>query len=219
MIKAVLFDLDGTLVNSLADLANSVNFALSKHSFPTHTIEKYKYFVGDGMVKLIERALPENLSDDNAFQIVFEDFMSHYRKHFMDKTLPYDGIEALLKALKEMGMKTAVVSNKLHEMTLQVVENLLDFDFDYITGKRDGFPTKPDPSLTEIVMQSLNVTACECVFIGDSGMDMSVAKNVNCKGVGVLWGFRTEEELRRNGADYIVSNPNEILDIIKELNK
>ena len=219
MIKAVLFDLDGTLVNSLADLANSVNFALSKHSFPTHPIEKYKYFVGDGMVKLIERAIPENLSDENAFQIVFEDFMSHYRKHFMDKTLPYDAIEALLKALKEMGMKTAVVSNKLHEMTLQVVENLLDFDFDYITGKRDGFPTKPDPRLTEIVMQSLNVTACECVFIGDSGMDMSVAKNVNCKGVGVLWGFRTEEELRRNGADYIVSNPNEILDIIKELNK
>lgn len=219
MIKAILFDLDGTLVNSLSDLASSVNFALNKHSFPTHQIDKYKYFVGDGMVKLIERALPDNLSDDKTFKLVFDDFMSHYRKHFMDRTLPYDGIEALLSSLKAMGMKIAVVSNKSHEMTLQVVDKLLDFDFDYITGKKEGFPTKPDPKLTQIVMESLDVTACECVFIGDSGMDMSVAKNVNCKGIGVLWGFRTYEELKNNGADYIVSNPNEILDIIKELNK
>ena len=217
MIKAVLFDLDGTLVDSLKDLADSVNFALEKNGFPTHSLDKFNYFVGDGMVKLIERALPQN-TDNKTFQKVFNRYINHYKEHFTDSTLPYEGIIDLLNDLKNADIKLAVVSNKSHEMTLKVIDKYFSDTFDYVTGKKDGYPTKPDPKLTNMVMDSLGVRNSECVFIGDSGMDMAVAKNADCLGIGVSWGFRPTEELIENGADYIVNSPSQILDIIKDLN-
>ncbi|MBR4972953.1 MAG: HAD family hydrolase, partial [Clostridia bacterium] len=207
MIKAVLFDLDGTLVNSLEDLANSTNFALSKFGFPTHETELYKYFVGDGMQKLIERVLPESERDNDTRQKVFDCFFNHYREHYIDKTSAYDGIIELINKLKLSGIKLAVVSNKAEEMALTVVNKIFPNIFDIVCGKQDGFPAKPDAALTLKVINDLGVMPSECLFVGDSGMDMAAAVNANCKGVGVLWGFRTKQELLSNGADYIIENP------------
>ena len=216
MIKAILFDLDGTLVNSLFDLSCSTNFALSQMGFKTHETEKFKYFVGDGMSKLIERALPQDKRDAETIKTTLDIFMDHYREHFVDKTVAYDGIIDLLNSLSEY--KMAVVSNKIQEMATVVTEKLLGDKFQIVCGKREGYPTKPDPTLTLEIINELGVKPEECLFIGDSGMDMAVSKNAGCVGVGVLWGFRKEDELRENGADYIVSAPQDILGILKEIN-
>lgn len=216
MIKAVLFDLDGTLVNSLFDLGASTNYALEKMGFPTHETEKYKYFVGDGMAKLIERALPESKRDKETIKTTLDIFMEHYRAHYVDKTVPYDGISELLDKLT--GVKKAVISNKADEMVIPLTKKLLGDRFDIVCGKREGYPTKPDPTLTLEIIGELGVEPKECIFVGDSGMDMAVAKNSGCVAVGVLWGFREKEELLANGADYIISSPDEILHILEELN-
>ena len=216
MIKAVLFDLDGTLVNSLFDLGASTNYALEKMGFPTHETEKFKIFVGDGMAKLIERALPENKRDGETINTTLQIFMEHYRAHYVDETVPYDGILELLDKLT--GVKKAVISNKADEMVIPLTKKLLGDRFDIVCGKREGYPTKPDPTLTLEIIEKLGVASNECIFVGDSGMDMAVAKNSGCVALGVLWGFRSEEELLLNGADYIAKKPAEILEIIKEIN-
>ena len=217
MIKAVLFDLDGTLVNSLADLADSTNFALEKLGFPPHETEEYKYLVGDGIPKLIERALPENEKTEKNKEACLSLFMARYREHYYDKTAAYDGIKELLCALKEQGFKIAVISNKAQEMAQKVVDKVFGNIFDVVAGKREGYKTKPDPALTLAVIKELCVTPDSSVIVGDSGMDMAAAVNAGANGIGVLWGFRTEEELRLNGAEYIASSPAQILDIIKEI--
>jgi len=217
-IKAVLFDLDGTLVNSLSDLADSVNFALKEFGFPTHETEKFKYFVGDGMQKLVERVLPENKRDDETLSAVLDTFINYYREHFADKTVTYDGIETLISNLKKQNLKLAIISNKAQEMAVEVVFKVLEgLEFDIVCGKREGYPTKPDPTLTLEIIDELGVKPSECIFIGDSGMDMAVARNAGVKSIGVLWGFRTEKELKENGAYYIVRSPQEIESIIKNI--
>lgn len=217
MIKALLFDLDGTLVNSLEDLKNSTNFALDKMGFPVHETECYKYFVGDGMAKLIERALPEDKRDKETIQNTLKIFLEHYAQHYVDKTVPYDGIVQLLDELTSY--KLAIISNKNQEMATVVVKKLLGDKFQIVCGKRENYPTKPDPKLTLEIISELGVKPSECVFIGDSGMDMAVAKNAGCIALGVLWGFRKEDELRENGADYIASAPAEILGVLSEIKK
>lgn len=217
MIKAVLFDLDGTLVNSLADLADSTNSALEKSGFPTHEIEKYKYFVGDGIPKLIERALPDGEKTEENRTKCLELFMSHYRKHYFDKTDAYDGVKDLLSALKAEGLKIAVISNKAQEMAEKVVEKVFGGIFDVVAGKREGYKAKPDPALTLEVIKELGISPESCVLIGDSGMDMAAAVNAKTKSIGVTWGFREKHELLQNGAQHIAEAPSQILDIIKEL--
>ncbi len=216
MIKAVLFDLDGTLVNSLSDLAASSNYALSQFGYPIHTEESYKYFVGDGMLKLIERILPPENRDSKTIQEVFKRFWSHYSEHYTDCTVPYNGIIPLISELKSRGLKIAVISNKAEEMAIAVVDKLFGKVFDAVYGKRDGYPAKPDPALTLELIKELGVAPEECLLVGDSGMDAATAVNVGCTGVGVLWGFRTREELSLNGATYIVGNPNDIIGLLKE---
>ncbi|MBR7132210.1 MAG: HAD family hydrolase [Clostridia bacterium] len=219
MIKAVLFDLDGTLVNSLEDLAASVNYALHKCGLPTHPVEEYRYFVGNGMKNLIERTLPAQHRDTELYNTVFDLFYNHYSTHFADRTAPYDGIKELLIELKKRGIKIAVVSNKAHEMTLEVIKKLFGQCFDVVYGKCEGYPVKPDPTLSLKAVKELGVTAEECIFVGDSGMDAKTAVNIGCVGVGVLWGFRTKEELLENGAVCTVHTPKEILGVIDELNR
>ena len=217
MIKAVLFDLDGTLVNSLTDLADSTNFALEKLGYPTHETEKYKYFVGDGIPMLIKRALPEGERTKETQAQCLELFMSRYREHYFDKTDAYDGIKELLLGLKSEGFKIAVISNKAQEMAQKVVSKVFGDIFDAVAGKRDGYKTKPDPALTLEVIKELGVTPESSVLVGDSGMDMAAAVNAKVTGIGVLWGFREKPELIRNGAKFIASRPSQILDIIKEI--
>ena len=217
MIKAVLFDLDGTLVNSLADLADSTNYALGRLGFPPHETEEYKHLVGDGIPKLIERALPEGEKTEENKSKCLELFMARYREHYYDKTAAYDGIKELLCGLKAQGLKIAVISNKAQEMAHKVVNKVFGNTFDVVAGKREGYKTKPDPALTLRVIKELGVTPDVCALIGDSGMDMAAAVNAKTTGIGVLWGFRTEEELRLNGAEYIAESPAQILKIIKEI--
>lgn len=218
MIKAVLFDLDGTLANSIEDLADSTEKALEKLGFPGHTLAEYKYFVGDGIPKLIERALPESVRDEKTLNTCLELFMEDYRVHYHDKTKAYDGVREMLADLKKSGLKLAVISNKAQEMAEKVVTNLFGDIFDFVAGKREGYKTKPDPALTLLVIHSLGVAPAECILAGDSGMDMAAAVNAGALPVGVLWGFRTAEELQKNGAKYLFSAPAEITELIGELN-
>ena len=218
MIKAVLFDLDGTLANSIEDLADSTEKALEKLGFPGHTLAEYKYFVGDGIPKLIERALPESGRDKKTLNTCLGLFMEDYRVHYHDKTKAYDGVREMLADLKKSGLKLAVISNKAQEMAEKVVTNLFGDIFDFVAGKREGYKTKPDPALTLLVIHSLGVAPAECILAGDSGMDMAAAVNAGALPVGVLWGFRTSEELQKNGAKYLFSAPAEITELIGKLN-
>ena len=219
MIKAVLFDLDGTLVNSLEDLAASTNYALAKFGFPTKKIEEFKYFVGDGIPKLIERVLPENSRDNDTHSKILKTFMNHYRLHYADNTTVYYGINEVLQELKSQNIKIAVISNKAQEMASAVVKKLLGDGFDIVCGKKAEYPAKPEPALTLKIIDKLGVNPSECVIVGDSGIDCKTAVNAGCIGVGVLWGFRTKAELLENGANYIANNPQDIVSIIKEINK
>lgn len=217
MYKAVIFDLDGTLVNSLSDLAVATNYSLEQHGLDTYRIEDYKYLIGDGMVKLIERAIPDDKLDDDMFKSVFDCFMNYYRSHYLVHTKAYDGIYNAVITLSQMGLKLAVVSNKADDMTNIIVKEFFGDIFDKVTGKREGYPTKPDPTLTLKIIDEMGLKPDECIFIGDSGMDCANAVNSGCYPLGVLWGFRKREELLQNGAKTIISNPNEIVPFVKEM--
>lgn len=218
MIKAVLFDLDGTLADSLIDLADGVNRAIASKGFPTHDVEAFKYFVGDGIPKMIERALPKSNRDADTVNEIKDIFLPYYAIHYADNTYAYKGMPELVNALKEKGFIVAVVTNKEQNMANEVVKSLYGDVFDLIFGKRDGIPAKPDPTAALMAMEELGVTPEECVFIGDSGMDVATAVNSGAVPVGELWGFRKEDELLANGAKYIISKPQELLDIIEGLN-
>lgn len=219
MIKAVLFDLDGTLVNSLRDLASGVNYALASKGYPTHDTEAFKYFVGDGIPKMIERAMPPEHRTAKEIDEVKNVFLSYYAIHYADKTHAYNGMPELINNLKSSGFKIAVVTNKAQDMANKVVTCAYGDIFDLVIGMRDGILPKPDPTSALMAMNQLGVTPEECIFIGDSGMDVATAVNSGAVPVGVLWGFRKEDELLKSGAKYIISKPQELLDIIEELNK
>lgn len=219
MIKAVLFDLDGTIANSLKDLANATNIALEKYGFPTRQTEEFKYFVGDGIPKMLERALPEGEKTSESVERLLAVFKPFYAVHYADNTYPYEGVTELIASLKADGIKTAVVTNKVQEMADIVVNKLYGNVFDIVFGKREGIPAKPDPTAALMTMKSLGVKPEECIFMGDSGMDVAAAVNSGALPVGVLWGFRDREELMQNGARYIIEKPAELLEIIKENNK
>ncbi len=214
MKKAVIFDLDGTLLNTIDDLGDSVNYVLKKHNYPTFSIEEYKYKVGNGMRKLIERSLPENKLNDETIEQVLAEFMAYYSEHKMDKTAPYDNIEQLLKTLKQKGVKTAVVTNKAHISAKPLMDEVFPDLFDAVIGQKEGVPTKPDPTSVFAVMKELGVSADECLYLGDSGVDMQTAKNAGIFGIGVLWGFRKADELIENGAKKLIGKPQELLELL-----
>lgn len=219
MIKAVLFDLDGTVADTLKDLAICYNYAIGKHGFPTHEIEEYKELVGRGILDAIMRALPEGKRDDETIAKCKLDFDEYNAVHSSDYTSVYNGMPETLKELKKMGIKLAIVTNGAQSRADFMVPNLYEGVFDYVLGKRDGVAAKPNPEPAFIVMKELGVENFECLFVGDSGIDMQTAKNCGAAaGVGVLWGFRSREELERDGADYIIDRPEMLLDIIREKN-
>ena len=214
MKKAVIFDLDGTLLNTIDDLGDSVNYVLKKHNYPTFSIEEYKYKVGNGMRKLIERSLPENKRNDETIEQILAEFMAYYSEHKMDKTAPYDNIEQLLKTLKQKGVKTAVVTNKAHISAKPLMDEVFPDLFDAVIGQKEGVPTKPDPTSVFAVLKELGVSADECLYLGDSGVDMQTAKNAGIFGIGVLWGFRKADELIENGAKKLIGKPQELLELL-----
>lgn len=212
--KAVLFDLDGTLINTLTDLANATNYMLEQFGFPTHEVGKYKYMVGNGMPKLMERALPNGHKDEQSIKEALNIFLPYYNAHSLDNTAPYNEIMQLLCELKNRNIKTAVVTNKAHLSAVSLVEKLFLNMFSAVAGQKDGMPTKPNPTVVFNVMNELGVLPNECIFVGDSGVDMQTAKNSGAFALGVLWGFREKDELIKNGADDVIASPLELLKFI-----
>lgn len=216
MIKAVIFDMDGTLLNTLCDLKISTNYALEKLNMPQRTVDEIKNFIGDGVRKLIERAVSKN-ADEKTINKCLEIFKEHYSKNMYNNTAPFDGIIELLKSLKQMKIKTGVVSNKfdsaIKELTKKYFNNLIDISI----GQSEIIPPKPDSKGILKAMEYLNIKKEEVLYIGDSDVDIKTAKNAKVKSIGVLWGYRDESYLK--GADYIISNPSEILKIINSINQ
>lgn len=212
--RAVCFDLDGTLLDSLADLAFCTNEILWKRGFPKHDLEKFRYFIGDGARNLITRALPERIQDKKIIEECLVDFEKTYRENWDKNTLPYKGIPELLDALQRLGFKLTILSNKPHEFTLLTVENLLhNWDFDVVLGQNKKYK-KPDPAGFFEISKKLKIPSEEFIFLGDTGTDMKTAVAAGCFPVGALWGFRHEKELINNGARALVKKPIEILDLL-----
>ena len=212
MIKACIFDLDGTLTNTLPTISYYANGALVKNGFLPFEEERYKYFVGNGAKTLVARMLEaQNKMSEENLALVFEDYNRAYNAAPLDKTEVYDGIFPLLHALKEKGLKTAVLSNKPDFATVSVVRHFFTDLFDVAHGGRDGIALKPSAEGALLLMEELGITdPSEVLYIGDTSVDMDTGKAAGFFTVGVLWGFRTEEELRAHSADAIVSHPSEI---------
>ena len=215
MIKLVIFDLDGTLLNTIEDLAVSTNYALEKHGFPTHPIEAYNFFVGNGIRKLVERALPENFRDKATVDVVLEDFVNYYDKHNTVLTKPYDGIIDVLTQLTKQGIEIAVASNKYQAATEELVSKYFgDFEFVEVLGQREGVAPKPDSIIVEDILKKFAGEKANVLFVGDSGVDMQTAINSGVKAVAVSWGFRPMSELNQFSPDFTINSPNELLSII-----
>ncbi|MGN1305481.1 MAG: HAD family hydrolase [Oscillospiraceae bacterium] len=213
MYKLAVFDMDGTILDTLEDLMDSVNFALSECGYPTRTYDEVRRFVGNGIRKLIERAVPEGLTVEEIDR-VHEVFTGHYKLHCADKTKAYDGIKPLLEKLRANGVKTAVVSNKADYGVQELCREYFDGLFDYAVGEREGIRRKPAPDSVNEALRVLNTDKSEAVYIGDSDVDFETAKNAELPCISVLWGFRDEEFLRERGATLFVRRPEEIFDII-----
>ena len=213
--KAILFDLDGTLLNTLEDLGNSVNRVLARRGFPTHTLNEYRYFVGDGTAMLITRALPQGKRNDETIRTCLEAFSEDYGRNCKVKTSPYEGIPEMLDAVTERGLKIAVLSNKQHEFTKRCVADLLpNWTFDVVLGQRDAVNRKPDPAGALEVAEHLHIPPADFLYLGDSAIDMRTATAARMFPVGVLWGFRSAEELKVSGAQALIERPSEILNFL-----
>ena len=215
MIKYIIFDLDGTLVNSIYDLTDSVNYVLKQNGYAEHPLDSYYYFVGNGTLKLIERALPEDKRTANEIERVHSQFAKRYSQNYLNKTIPYNGINELLDELDKRGIKYSVASNKTDVFTQEIINGLFPNNlFDVIIGKREENPTKPDPKIIYDILYGKNLTLDEILVVGDSDVDIETGHNACLKAVGCLWGFRDERELKEAGADYIISKPMELFEII-----
>ncbi len=213
MYKLAVFDMDGTILDTLEDLKDSTNFALEKCGYPTRSYDEVRRFVGNGIRKLIERAVPEGLTVEQIDR-VHEVFTEHYKVHCADKTKAYDGIKPLLEKLRAGGVKTAVVSNKADYGVQELCKEYFDGLFDYAVGEREGIRRKPAPDAVNEALRVLGMSKSEAVYIGDSDVDFETAKNAELPCISVLWGFRDEEFLREKGATLFVHDPAEIYDIV-----
>ncbi|MFZ2537487.1 MAG: HAD family hydrolase [Oscillospiraceae bacterium] len=215
MIKAVIFDLDGTLANTINSIAYFANKALSQYGYEEIETEKYRYLVGNGADNLVRGMLK---TIDNYTEEGFENVRALYNKSydddFMHLTTAYDGIAELISSLKAMGIKLCVLSNKPHSTTEKIVQALFPEHFDICYGKREDIPRKPDSTAVLNILDELSISAEECIYIGDTSTDMQTGRNANLFTIGVLWGFRDRQELEENGADIIASSPFQILEYI-----
>jgi phosphoglycolate phosphatase len=214
--KAVIFDLDGTLLDTLSDLGDSMNIVLKRHDLPVHDHESYKYMIGDGVEALVKRALPESMSNADTVGEFISEYRAEYKKNWNNKTCPYAGVVELIESLYSIGLKIAVFSNKPHDSTKICVREFLPFDkFDVVLGHRPGKNLKPDPGGAIEIAEKLNIAQDQILYLGDTSVDMKTAVAAGMYPVGVLWGFRTGEELLQNGAKSLLDKPDDLLRIIR----
>ena len=218
MIKAVIFDLDGTLLDTLQDLANAVNAALEKEHMPQHSVDDVRRFVGNGVKKLMERAIPDG-ENNPAFARTYQYFREYYAAHCKENTKLYPGIAELLAELEARGIKTAIVSNKMDPAVKILNEDYFAGKMDAALGESGEIPKKPAPDMVNKALEELQITAEEAVYVGDSDVDIETAKNSGLPCISVTWGFRSEAFLMEHGATQLVHKPKEILPLLAEMNR
>lgn len=211
--KAVIFDMDGTILNTLEDLKNATNYSLRQFGMPERSLEEVRMFVGNGIRKLVERAVPSGTSEEKIAQ-VFDVFLEYYEIHSADNTSPYPGILELVEKLKKSGIKTAVSTNKADVPAQELGREYFNGIFDLIVGQQDGLKVKPAPDSVNKILSILDIQKKDAIYIGDSDVDVQTAKNSGLDFIGVSWGFRGRDFLEKNGAKNIVDNANEILDLV-----
>lgn len=208
----IIFDLDGTLLNTLDDLADSLNYALTKTGYPTHTYEEVKFFVGSGIKVMIERALPQDVMN---FDEVYQTFLSHYEKNKANKTAPYIGVFETLEVLKKMGVRMAIVSNKYQQGVTEICTPLFGKYMDVMIGEQPGYAKKPARDMVDLAIQQLGVNPATAVYVGDSDIDVLTAQNAQLPCIGAAWGFRGEDFLKAQGVKMVANTFSDILKFIQ----
>lgn len=214
MYSLAIFDLDGTLLDTIGDLSTACNVALKTFGYPLHDEDTYKTYVGNGIYKLVERSLPVSERNEENVLRVKAVFDAYYKAHSLDFTKPYEGIIDLLKSLKKQGILCSVVTNKTHAYAVELVRLFFDDLIEYTVGQREGIPTKPHPQGVLEIIDHFKVSHADCIYIGDSNVDMQTAQAAQVESVGVLWGFRSKEELIQSGATYLAKDANDLETII-----
>lgn len=207
--------MDGTILDTIEDLANATNHALKQFNFPEHPVESYRFFVGNGVYKLLERALPAAHKNTDAIAMLKHEFLKYYFIHADDCTKPYAGIPELLNTLHLKGYQLAVASNKMHAATVEMAKQFFpEIPFVSVLGQREGIPVKPSPIIVDEIVALAGVSKEETLYVGDSGVDVATALNAGVAFVGVLWGFRPQAELEAGGATQFVTHPSEIENLL-----
>jgi phosphoglycolate phosphatase len=216
--SSVIFDLDGTLLDTLDDLADATNRALGRLGFPTHPVNAFKYLVGDGVVMLVTRALPEDRRDPATIEKCITIYKEEYDRNKYHKTRPYPGIPEMLDAITDLRLKIAVLSNKPHDFTVQCVDRFLGrWKWDVVLGQTDAIPRKPSPAGAIEIARRLGTPVSDFAYVGDTKTDMLTATTAGMLPVGVLWGFREREELEQSGARIIITSPNELVELFQKI--
>lgn len=215
MKQLVIFDLDGTLLNSIADLGMATNYALEKMGYSGHPINAYQQMVGNGVTKLLQRALPAGNDNPEQIEKIRAYFTEYYNVHGSDQTRPYPGIPELLKSLRSRDVKLAVASNKYQAAVTRLISHFFpDIEWAAVEGQKEDVPTKPDPSIVFEILTKSPTPKADVLYVGDSGVDIETARRACVDSVGVTWGFRPISELKAAHADYIISEPGDILDLV-----
>lgn len=216
MKQLVIFDLDGTLLNTIDDLGTATNYALHTAGYPVHSLASYPMFVGMGVMRLMERALPEDARTPEVIAPLLEDFKEYYNAHLTDATVPYPGIPELLVELRKKGVKVAVASNKYQAAVEHLIAHYFpEIEWSAIEGQKEGVPVKPDPSIVFEILGKVPTRKSKVLYTGDSGVDMETARRACVDSCGVTWGFRPAKELRDAHADNIVNEPAEIIRVVE----
>ena len=214
MYKVYIFDLDGTLLDTLTDLAASTNYALREHGMPEHSVDDVRRFVGNGVRKLMERAVPDG-ADNPLFDEAFATFRQHYMEHDLDTTRPYDGVPEMLATLKSRGCRIAVVSNKMMAATQELCQHFFPDTVEVAIGEHEaeGIRKKPAPDTVYAALSALGVTKDHAVYVGDSDVDIATARHAGLPCISVLWGFRDRDFLLHHGATTLVTIPSELCEL------
>lgn len=211
-IRGVIFDLDGTLLDTLEDLANAANATLDHFGFPTHSSESYRYFVGEGLMTLIERIIPDNKRSQQEIVACMDTFLQIYSQSWDLQSRPYTGITEMLQHLRQAGLKLGILSNKPHAFTQLCVDRFFAAGtFDFVYGQREGVPKKPDPAGALEIASLMRLQPQQMLYVGDTATDMQTGNRAGMFTMGVLWGFRERQELEKNKAGKIISHPSEIV--------